>query len=113
MQALLLLHFVSPTGRAELALKIDRTFNGVRAHNHWRKLGNAQDLPRSVSEVPRSSGHGEGPDEYHRGTDENYWGAHAWRHFGWRASNAKKQQYGAGQYRKQFSDQLRVFFLPI
>ena len=59
-------------GPTELAF--DHTFSGACIHNRWRQADNEQDLPWSVSEVLRSSGHGEGWDGHDEGNDDNYWG---------------------------------------
>ena len=59
-------------GPTELAF--DHSFSGACIHNRWRQVDNEQDLPWSVSEVLRSSGHGEGWDGHDEGNDDNYWG---------------------------------------
>ena len=55
-------------------ITFDHTFHGACVHNRWRRSQHGEDLPWSVSEVLKSSGHGEGWDGHTEGDDVNFWG---------------------------------------
>lgn len=68
-----LVNLIGKTGGPD-EIRFDHTFRGACVHNRWRRSGDGGDLPWSVSEVLKSSGHGEGWDGHAEGDDDNFWG---------------------------------------
>lgn len=68
-----LVNLIGRTG-GEDELSFTHAFDGACVHNRWRQSDDEKVLPWSVSLVLSSSGHGEGWDGHHQGSDDHCWG---------------------------------------
>ena len=68
-----LVNLIGRTGGPD-EVTFNHTFHGACVRNRWRLSQHGEDLTWSVSEVLKSSGHGEGWDGHTEGEDVNFWG---------------------------------------